>query len=92
MNSAKVNDRSKKIAKKLIKRVLSTSIENPNNPESVFLASPGSPPFLFLFAHRLTCRATRLLRSNETRKKERNDGRNDGRTEERTNVKVEIVI
>ena len=35
MNSAKVNDRSKKIAKKLIKRVLSTSIENPDNPESI---------------------------------------------------------
>ena len=50
MNSAKVNDRSKKIAKKLIKRVLSTSIENPNNPESIAFFQADTYRFYFLMS------------------------------------------
>ena len=47
MNSAKINDRSKTVAKKLIKRVLSTSIDNPNNPESLSFFQADTYRFYF---------------------------------------------
>ena len=50
MNSAKINDRSKKIARKLIKRVLSTSIENPDNPESIAFFQADTYRFYFLMS------------------------------------------
>ena len=50
MNSSKVNDRSKLIAKKLIKRVLSTSIDNPNNPESLNFFQADTYRFYFLMS------------------------------------------
>ena len=50
MNSSKVNDRSKSIAKKLIKRVLSTSIDNPNNPESLSFFQADTYRFYFLMS------------------------------------------
>ena len=50
MNSVKINDKSKHIAKKLIKRVLSTSIDNPDNPESLSFFQADTYRFYFLMS------------------------------------------
>ena len=50
MNSVKINDKSKHIAKKLIKRVLSTSIDNPDNPASLSFFQADTYRFYFLMS------------------------------------------
>ena len=50
MNIAKLDENSIKNSKKLIRRVLSTSIDNPNNPESLNFFQADTYRFYFLMS------------------------------------------
>ena len=50
MNIAKLDDNSIKTSKKLIRRVLSASIDNPNNPESLNFFQADTYRFYFLMS------------------------------------------
>lgn len=50
MNIAQVDEKSVKNAKRMISRVLSTSVENPNNPESLNFFQADTYRFYFLMS------------------------------------------
>ena len=50
MNIAKLDESTKKNSKKLIRRVLSASIDNPNNPESLNFFQADTYRFYFLMS------------------------------------------